>query len=308
MLERLGRLTEAEAILLDGQVEDPDEVSLFTYHARLAWAREDWSAAVARWGEVRTRFSGSEEVSNGLYQALMRLAEHDPVAADAAHAALGLACAAYDDMRALLLCFESLGGSGPDGGCEFGGIQRERGAEPLGLFRWATVSPESLIACLEGCFKGIGDADTTAVYLHDDDPDALWQIGDRTYGTAMHSFVPSKDVPYNRMLVLAQKRMRYLKDKLVADLADPTKVFVLKVAGRQVTGAETGALSQAIRSYGSGELLCICPAGSSHDDGEIIQAAPGTFVGYMDFSGRFDVVQRHLMWETLCRRMLDMSS
>ncbi len=307
-LEEQGRLAEAEAVLLDGQAHDPGEVSLFTAHARLAWDHEDWPAAVARWADARRRFPISEALSSGLYQALMRLAEHDPVAADAAHGALGLASVDADDARrTLLLGFESLGGSGPDGGCEFGGVQRERGAEPLGLFRWATVSPPNLIACLTGRFAGIGEADRTTVYLHDKDPQALWQIGDKTYGTAMHSFVPSSDVPHDRMLILACKRMSYLRDKLIADLEHPAKIFVLKVAGRQVTDKETEALSQAIRSYGQGELLCVCPADGSHPAGRILPAAAGVFIGYIDFSGRLDVVQRHSAWESMCEAMLKLS-
>ncbi len=307
-LEEQGRLAEAEAVLLDGQAHDPGEVSLFTAHARLAWDHEDWPAAVTRWAEASRRFPISEALSSGLYQALMRLAEHDPVAADAAHSALALASVDADDARrTLLLGFESLGGSGPDGGCEFGGVQRERGAEPLGLFRWATVSPPNLIACLTGRFAGIGEADRTTVYLHDKDPQALWQIGDKAYGTAMHSFVPSSDVPHDRMLILACKRMSYLRDKLIADLEHPAKIFVLKVAGRQVTDKETEALSQAIRSYGQGELLCVCPADGSHPAGRIVPAAASVFIGYIDFSGRLDVVQRHSAWESMCEAMLKLS-
>jgi hypothetical protein len=310
-LERQGRIAEAEAVLLDGQTHDPGEISLFTYAARLAWMREDGAVAVARWAEARRRFPSVDAVSSGLYQALMSLAEQDPAAADRAHKELGLASVEAvkgDEISALLLRFESLGGSGRDGGCEFGGVQRERGIEPLGLFRWAGVTPPSLIACLEGRFAGIGDADATTVYVHDDDPHALWQIGDTTYGTMMHSFVASKDVPHERMMVQARKRMLYLKVKLVADLENPSKIFVLKVADRQVTADETEALSRAIRSYGPGELLCVCPADQTHPEGEIVPVAPGVFVGYIDFSGRLDPVQRHEWWERLCAKMLRMSA
>jgi tetratricopeptide (TPR) repeat protein len=304
--ERQGRLADAEAALLDGQADDPNEVSLFINHARLAWERHDWAAAVARWAEARRRFPLSEQLSSGLYQAVMRLAEWDPVAADRACQELGLAsadAAPEDDRRALVLQFESLGGTGPAGGCEFGGVQREYGAEPLGLFRWATVSPASLIACLERRFEGIGDADSTTLFLHDD----LWEIGDTTYGTSMHSFVSSKDVPSDRMLVLARNRMRYLKDKLIADLEEAAKIFVLKVQ-THVTAAETEALSRALRSYGPGRLLCVCPADPAHSAGGIEPAAPGVFVGYLDFSGLLDVAPRRAEWEALCRKMLNLSS
>jgi Flp pilus assembly protein TadD len=49
-LEHQGRIPEAEAVLLEAQAraEDPHEITLFTYPARLAWKREDWAAAAAR--------------------------------------------------------------------------------------------------------------------------------------------------------------------------------------------------------------------------------------------------------------------
>jgi tetratricopeptide (TPR) repeat protein len=304
-LEEQGRVAEAEAVLLEGQAEDPNEPSLLMNYARLAWVREDWEAAVYRWAEANRRFAFSEPRASGLYQAFMRLAEHDPAAAERAHRELGLALpneAAEDGRRTLMLQFESLGGAGPDGGCEFGGNQREHGAEPLGLLRWATVTPEALIACLHRRFEEYGEADTTTVVPHDE----MWEIVDTAFGTSMHSFVAIKDVPQARMVALARNRMRYLKEKLIADLENPEKIFVLKVGHRQLTAAETEALGQALRSYGPGALLCVCPADATHPEDSIISAAPGVFVGYMDFSGRLDVFQRHDRWLVLCRRMLEL--
>lgn len=306
-LEEQGRFSDAEAVLLQGQAEDPNEPALFLFYARLAWKREDWTAAVERWADAHRRFPLSEQLSSGLYQALMRLAEWDPVAAERAHKELGLASTdttPEQDMRSLMLRFESLGGTGHDGGCEFGGVQREHGAEPLGLFRWATVSPPSLIACLNGRFEGIGEAETTTVFLHYD----LWEISDATYGVSMHSFVSSKEVPYDRMVILACNRMRYLKDKLIDDLENPAKTFVLKLADRYLSETEPEALSRALQTYGPNELLCVCPADSTHPDGEIEPVAPGIFVGYIDFSGRLDVEQRHAEWEKLCGKMLRVSA
>src|SRR5216683_6255225 len=46
--------------------------------------------------------------------------------------------------RELMYRFASLGDN-----CEFGLVQRRCGAEPLGLFRFATIGPESLVQLLE---------------------------------------------------------------------------------------------------------------------------------------------------------------
>jgi hypothetical protein len=110
------------------------------------------------------------------------------------------------------------------------------------------------------------------------------------------------------MAALASKRMRYLRQKLIADLEDPAKVLVLKSGWQAVTGAEITALSQAIRSYGPAELLCVCQADAGHLEGTIEPAAPGVCVGYMDFSGRVPQRERHDTWEMLCRTMLGISA
>jgi tetratricopeptide (TPR) repeat protein len=304
-LEHQGRLSEAESVVQDGQIhaEDPNEITLFTHPARLAWKRKDWPAALARWVEARRRFPHAQELPAKQYEALMRLAEHDAVAYEAAVRDLELEFPG-EDKRVLMLRFESLGGTGPDGGCEFGCVQRQHGVEPLGLFRWASVSPTSLIACLNGRFAGIGDAAAITISPHE----CQWEISDTTYGTKMHSFVSPDEVSHERMIVLASKRMRYLREKLIADLEMPEKTFVLKVGWEHVTAAETEALSQAIRSYGAGELLCVCAATSAHPEGTIVPAAPAVFVGYIDFSGRSDVVQRRSAWEMLCRAMSGMAA
>jgi predicted Zn-dependent protease len=60
-LEHQGRLAEAETILLDGQRKDPNEISLFTNHARLAEGQHDPVEAERRWRIVRERFPDSTE-------------------------------------------------------------------------------------------------------------------------------------------------------------------------------------------------------------------------------------------------------
>jgi tetratricopeptide (TPR) repeat protein len=307
-LNHLGRVAEAEETMQEAT--QPKEITRFAYPAALPWAQQDWPAATASFARAHRRFPASAELANGLSQALDRLAAHEPKSSEALHRELGVAsamAATDDDRRALVPRFESLGGLGPGGGCEFGTFQRKYGFESLSLFRWASVSPESLLAALTARFAGLGDEDSTMVYIEDDDRDLLWQIGDKTYSTAMHSFIRSMDVSRIEMTALAQKRTLYLKDKLIADLEIPEKVFVLKVGYRHLTVAETTSLSRAIRSYGMGQLLCVCPADSAHPEGHIVPAAPGVFVGYIDFSGQLTELQRHAVWEVLCWSMLGLS-
>jgi tetratricopeptide (TPR) repeat protein len=304
-LERQGRLLDAEAVLMDAQVHasEPNEITLFTYPAQLAGKRGDWATSTARWVKARRRFPQNMELPARQYEALMRWAEQDPVAYEAALRDPGLE-ASDEDKRALMMRFESLGGTGPDGGCEFGFFQRQFGAEPLGLFRWAMVPLSSLIDCLTSRFAGIGEIDKITIAANG----GQWEITDTVYDTKMHSFVPVNEVSHDRMIVTASKRMRYLRDKLIADLENPEKIFVLKSAWKPLTDAETKALSEAIRSYGTGELLCVCAADAEHPEGRVEAVAPSVFVGYIDFASWRDMAQRRPVWEMLCQAMASMST
>lgn len=307
-LTRLDRPAEAEAVLLEAR--EPKAIQRFTYTPQSTSTRADWPTAVALLAEAYQRFPASPELSDGISRALAQLAEHEPLATDVMYRELAMRAvmaATGGDRQALMPRFESLGGLGPAGGCEFGAVQRSYGFESLSLFRWASVSPESLIACLTNRFDGLGSSDSTMIYINIDDQELLWQIADKTYNTAMHSFVRSAEIPYAEMMIRARKRMDFLKEKLIADLEAAEKIFVLKVGHRHLTLAETVALSHAIRSYGMGQLLCVCPADSMHPAGHVVPAAPGVFVGYIDFSGQLSEVKRYLVWEVLCWSMLALS-
>ncbi len=302
-VEQQGRLIEAEAILLHGQAENPDEPSAFINYAQVAWRREDWAAAVMRWAEARRRFPLIDALPAREHEALMRLGEHDQAAYEAALRDLGRLSREEQD-RDLVLRFESLGGTGPYGGCEFGCFQRSHGAEPLGLFRWAAVSPASLIHALTARFAGIGEMSNITIAPEG----GQWEITDTAYGTRMHSFVSVIEVSSDKMQAMASRRMRYLREKLIADLENPEKIFVLKSGWNLLADAEINALSQALRTYGPANLICACPSDASHPEGEIFQAAPGVFIGYIDFSGPMDVEPRYPAWETLCRKMIALCS
>ncbi len=304
-LEQQGRFAEAEAVLREASCEsdEPDAITLHTYPATLAWKRGDWAGAVARWAEARRRFPEDESLPARHQEALLRLAEHDPKAYQQ-RCARPVALYPDDPGEALALRFESLGGTGPDGGCEFGCFQRSFGAEPLALFRWAAVPASSLIACLDARFARIGDMDAITIEPHE----GQWEITDTIYGTKMHSFVSSIDVSAERMQTLAGKRMRYLREKLIGDLTAPEKIFVLKAGWSPPTDEEIAALGRGVRSYGPGELLCVCPADEAHPEGVVRSAGAGVFIGYMDFSAASDVAARRPAWEKMCRTIVSLSA
>jgi tetratricopeptide (TPR) repeat protein len=305
-LEQQGRIADAESVLAEAraQSDERDAITLYTYPATLALKREDWAGALAWWAEARRRFPEDQSLPARHHEALLQLAEHDPVAYHAALRESVLSLYPDDPGEALALRFESLGGTGPDGGCEFGCFQRSFGAEPLALFRWAAVPASSLIACLDARFARIGDTDAITVEPHE----GQWEITDTIYGTKMHSFVSSIDVSAERMQTLAGKRMRYLREKLIGDLTAPEKIFVLKAGWSPPTDEEIAALGRGVRSYGPGELLCVCPADEAHPEGVVRSAGTGVFIGYMDFSAASDVAARRPAWEKMCRTIVSLSA
>ncbi len=310
VLREARRFDEAHEVLTEAFRLFPNEWVVWRQIGILAEARDDWAGAVAHWRAMGQRFPGRESESGRLHQAMLRLADADPAAADSASRLAdgdGGSFSAGGDEKASLkemaYSFESLGGSGTSGGCEFGIFQRDCGDEHLGLFRWASVLPKNLIACLNGRFEGMGDAGTIEVYLDGIETPPLWHIRDKRYGTEMHSFVPASDVPKDRMTASAEKRMRYLKDKLIADLEEGTKTFVLKLSERQLTQDEAVAIGQGIRSYGPGQFLCVCPADREHPEGTIDVRAPGVSVGYIDFSVPNGQDARKSAWLALCSKV-----
>jgi len=124
--------------------------------------------------------------------------------------------------RALVMCFESLGGSGH--GCEFGLFQRHFDAEPLGLLRWADLSQDLLIKALETRFEGVGLPENTIVFQPDHSDE--WWTRDSRFWMAMRSFVKVAEVDQERMTKQVCRRLQFLRQKLIEDLEAGEKIFV----------------------------------------------------------------------------------
>ncbi len=80
----VGRLDEAEAVLLDGQRRCPGEADLFLDHAELAAAARDWPEALRRFEAVRDRFPGLWWPWRRIWQTLREMDRFD----DAEHVIL----------------------------------------------------------------------------------------------------------------------------------------------------------------------------------------------------------------------------
>ena len=174
-----------------------------------------------------------------------------------------------------MLGFEALGDD-----CEFGLLQRRSRAEPIGLFRFATVgSPRNLIDLLDSGFEALGDAEFT--YLEQIEG-GEYLIKDRRGYYWMHTFTRADTVNADVFLRQQIRRINYLKQKLVEDLTAAEKIFVYKGTHKRLTDGELFGLHQAVRRYGTNALLGIRLQDEDHPAGTIEVLADDLMVGYLD--------------------------
>jgi tetratricopeptide (TPR) repeat protein len=203
--------------------------------------------------------------------------------------------------REVALRFESLGGDRHGG--EFGLFQRQCGADPLGLLRWADVEADRLAEALESRFDGIGDAGNTAAFIPDGCDE--WWIEEKRYGVAIRSFVRTADATPDDMVVEASRQLRFLRRQLVEDLQAGEKIFVFRSRERTLTDAEVTRLHAAVRTYGKATLLYVRVAGTDHPAGSVEAPAPCLLVGSIDHLGGDTPKEA---WLSLCQRARELQS
>jgi hypothetical protein len=180
-------------------------------------------------------------------------------------------------VKNLMFCFESLGEN-----CEFGLVQRRYGAEPLGLFRWSTTQPSSLIEILQKGFSGFGELGTTEIRA------APWGeliAHDANYTMAMHTFVHKNNVDLKAFRQNQCQRMAFLKRKVVEDLQSGEKIFVYQ-AGHRLTDGITRRIFELLNRYGANRLLAVNLSREGQPSGSVELLEPGLLRGHIDRFGK----------------------
>jgi predicted Zn-dependent protease len=285
VLAENSRIDEAETLLRGTMTRFPTHPEPFAAFADIALRREDWTEAFVRWTDAVKRFPHEKDFAHRAYDAQMRMTEGDPTAAAAlaqlAPAPIPDPDNADQQVRQLVMQFESLGGRGL--GCEFGIFQRDCGAEPLGLLRWADMPYEGLLSALLNRFEGVGSEEHTVLFTTAiGGGRAEYCTRDKRDMMFMRTFVWEDQTPFERMKVSAFNRLRFLSRKLIDDLAQGSKIFVFRLTDRNLSGAEVDALHSAMRSYGDNTLLYVRYEDSSHPNGTVEVVKPGLLIGYMD--------------------------
>ena len=203
----------------------------------------------------------------------------------------------FDDLTLdqLMTRFESLGEN-----CEFGLAQRRCGAEPLGLLRFASAPLPVLLAALKARFEGVGEPDQIEVRVSGNHQEYL--VIDRRYGFLYHPWVLVGEADPEDIRRREEKRLPFLRRKLIEDLTEARKIFVYR-GMRRLPQPLVLRLVAAMREYGPTTLLWIELQDDAHPAGTVELLTTGLLKGYID---RFAPGENaHALsldcWVALCR-------
>jgi tetratricopeptide (TPR) repeat protein len=306
-LSMAGRHDDADHVLRETIERFPTTPAAFNEFGWIAARREDWATALTRWTEAQQRFPDVQDFAHRIFEARLRLADSEQPTQSSAEAAAAPLNEAdpRDAMREMVTQFESLGGTGL--GCEFGMFQREFGAEPLGLLRWADMPYDGVISVLENRFEGVGSEEHTELLINRENARPEYCTRDRRGFMYMRAFIYEDEMSYERMWKQALRRLRYLKDKLIGDLESGSKIFTYRMTTRNLDADELARLHAAVRSYGDNMLIYVRLEDAEHPNGTVEIAAPGLMIGYMDRfkmspDGQLSASPPSASWMTICTR------
>lgn len=279
-LVKLGKYDLAESILHIAARHSPNNSEVVVAFAELAQARQEWPRAVQLWRALKEQYP-QLDVQQQLGEALWHLQFEQggdtsaPAGQPPAVAAGRIDVGTVDDeaARALVMQFEGLGEN-----CEFGLLQRRFGAEPLGLLRWNTTAPETLLKMLESRFEGLGSAETTSLAL---DPDGEYYVQDTRFDLHLHTFMKQHQVNAEDLLAKQRKRLVRLREMMIEGLTEADKIFVYKT-NRADWRDFIEPIHRALRQFGPCTLLAVHLHDADNPPGSVRMAKEGLLHGFLD--------------------------
>jgi tetratricopeptide (TPR) repeat protein len=283
---------KAERVLLDGLVRFPGDLSMRMNLARAAAARSAWREAAALWEELNQIRPDNKQIQTelGLARYNLSLLEQE---SEAAGLPAPAAINASEPVK-LVTRFESLGED-----CEFGLFQREVGAEPLGLLRFAGTPPEHLISALECRLEGVGTKEHTVLLERGNE----YVASDTRFGMTMHTHINPATAEFNATYEMILKKLNYLKRQFLEDLEDGEKIFVYKDRWDRMV-PRLRQFRRALSMYGPCKVLIVRLASGGWASGDIEVVDDLTIFGYIDRHGH-DGVRWNVPvegWLSLCRK------
>jgi tetratricopeptide (TPR) repeat protein len=319
VLREIGRVDEADRLFVATRKRFPQYRGVALEYVMIAAQRRDASETMRRCEEVRKEFPDfpSPHLFSGFVTSLAQLDDVDRLAGVKTNedqrspdhqipsvgsaflsAAAKLASLPQNgsDDRCLMMNFESMGNN-----CELGLVQRQLGAEPLGLLRWSSTPAKLLAAAIEAKFEGFGLPENTKLQTSNNQ----YFLFDTRYRTMTHTFIFVGDVAPERLFLTMTRRMQYLSNKFIEDLTNSEKIFVYRQRNLPLEVART--LHRAMRNYGDCTLLCVDQAEAGATAGTVKVLENGLLFGYLDrLWDRIGEMPSFDCWVTLCRQAYDL--
>ena len=198
--------------------------------------------------------------------------------------------------RELMYRFASLGDN-----CEFGLVQRRCGAEPLGLFRFATIDVKDLARALEARLADIADPDWIEIIPSNGRFIAHHGKYDIKYG---HTGFREEDLSPEKIRSQMLDRLRHLARKLIEILNQGEKILVCRTRNRE-DAAWALRVGEALRRFGPNTLLWVVSAEVADKPGSVERVAEGVLRGYIESDSDWDNLRLDT-WMTLCERAHDL--
>jgi hypothetical protein len=188
-----------------------------------------------------------------------------------------LAEAALSD-RDLVLQFESLGDN-----CELGLLQRRVGAEPLGMFRFAGAPLRHLIRAMDARFEGMADPENIRVQPLNDE----YMIKLTKYDFIYHAHVKIGEADPAALYQQQTRIVRFLIDKLMADLETPEKIMVFR-QNEELSANDLLDFRTALSAFGPATLLWVQETRPGHPPGTVSVIDDTLIIGYVTRLARRD--------------------
>lgn len=169
--------------------------------------------------------------------------------------------------------FQSLGQN-----CEFGLVQRQCGAEPLGLLRFSSIRLERLLHGIRTRFQGIGDLED--IHVQCEGPGKEYAGHQQRYEIDYHTFRNEGRIDLDDFRRREAQRLRYLADSLMMEIDNADKVFVVQRSEFPLPPSEVLPLFAALLALNkSNALLYVTECGTEfgHLRNRVDEVAPGLY-------------------------------
>jgi hypothetical protein len=197
----------------------------------------------------------------------------------------------------LMSQFQSLGDN-----CEFGLVQRELGAEPLGLFRFGHTPIDGLIAAFEGRFAALQSPENIEVsYGQFPNGNFEYVTSVPQYQFTSHTAYQLSGMSLDERRSKEMKRLNFLARNLIEDAGSGQKIFVYK-SNVPLAEQRIKDLFRAIGLYGPSWLLWVTPATADWPAGRVDEVSERFLRGSVDRFAPYGMADDFSVqgWRTIC--------